>query len=220
MSEFVVDGIKYQVIDSKTRTLRVGNDSLVNSNAVVSQKLNKRLHFIETYPINGVIYHLEEISRYAFRLCTIIDTVFVPDSVLYLRTRAFDCSSLRKIIFSPNSRVITFETGSLYGTRMKSISIPSTLSSCVEHCIAGSILLRNAFYCGDFVFQSLSFVDNKVPLTLHLSSSNSLGSLGSINIVKSSSCTLPSEILYCTKKVGCPKTKNNLLLTLLILSIV
>ena len=204
MAEFVVDGIKYQVINSSARTFRVGTNEEVDSNAVVSEKLSKRLHFVETYQINYVVYHLEEISKYAFRNCKVIDTVFVPDSVLYLRFRAFDCSSLRKIIFSPNSRVKTFDSGSLYGTRMISLSIPSTLTSCNEYCIAGSSLLRNVFYCGDYVFQSLNFADNKVPLTLHLSSSNSLESLdSSINIIKSDSCKLPNEIPYCTRKNNC-----------------
>lgn len=215
MGEFVVDGVRYQVIDTNNKTFRVGNNTDSDSNAVVCEKLSKRLHLVETYAIENAVYHLEEISRYAFRGCKTLNTIIIPDSVLYLRYRAFDQSTLRKIIFSPNSRIKEFESGSLCGTKLTSISIPNTLSNIVYHCFAASVL-RDVYYCGSYKFIADNFHSSKYPIALHLSSSNSIESLGeNFSIAKSSTCTLPKETLYCTSKFPCRKNTLSALISII-----
>ena len=210
MSEFEIDGIRYQVIDASKRTLRVGNNSDIDSNAVVATKLKKRLHFIETYVIDSTVYHLEEISKNAFRNCNIINTVFIPDSVLYIRFRGFDCSSLRKIIFSPKSRLTHIDNGALLGTKITSLAISSTLVGCNGYCLSRSVL-RNIYYCGNYSFTSTNLENNKFQINLHLSSNNALENLGqSIVITKSQQCTFPADVPYCTMKLQCRKTSSNL----------
>ena len=200
MTTFVVDSILYQIINNTARTLRVGNNTQINSNAVAG-KLKTRIYFIETYSIDNIVYHLEEISQYSFRYCKTIRTVYVPDSVLYVRARAFDWSSLRKIVFSKKSRIIYFSAGSFYGTKLSSISIPESLSFCEDYSFSKTNL-KDIYYCGNYEFAAISIEDNQNRINIHLSSSNKLESISNANIIKSDVCSLPNDTPYCTMKVN------------------
>ena len=191
--------IRYTLLNAEQKTIQAGTDELnVDSNAVAGD-FNPQLVFPETILINNQFYVLTKISICAFRKSARIEAAFLPPTVIELSTRAFDITiNLKHISFGYNSQLQIINNGGLYGTALKTLTIPKSLTICGANCLGGNFNLEKIYYCGDYQFTEEDFKYTNSGLEIYLSITNKLETLNTFTIHKSDPCTIPSFQIKCT----------------------
>lgn len=113
---------------------------------------------------------LLEIGSNAFAKCTSLKTVRIPKKVVKLNPRVFDgCSGLISITL--NDSVRTIGTGSFYGTSIKELKLPLSLSNIDTEAFAYSKIReinfpKSLISIGDEAFRNSELLHIELPMSL------------------------------------------------------
>lgn len=119
--DFTVDGIRYRILSEEKRTCAViGHEELTNSTLIIPTSVTNG---------NDTKYAVESIASNAFKDCSGLTSVTIPESVTYIGEKAFcGCSGLTSITIQEGVRIIGERA--FYGcSGLTSITIPGS----VEH---------------------------------------------------------------------------------------
>ena len=121
--DFEVDGIYYYITSETEKTVEVTSRSGGYTGSVVIP---------ETVTYNGTTYSVTSINYEAFRECTGLTSVIIPNSVTWIGIGAFEgCTGLTSITI-PNS-VTSIGDYTFYGcTGLTSVTIPNSVTSIGE----------------------------------------------------------------------------------------
>lgn len=124
---FNINGINYQVIDATNLYVRVSANPAFSGVATISETVN----------YNFQNYTVKEIGYEAFRNCTGLTSITIPNSITNIEGYAFyNCTGLTSITF-PNS-VTVIGNASFYGcTGLTAISIPSSVTTIDNFAFSG-----------------------------------------------------------------------------------
>ncbi|MDE5921043.1 MAG: leucine-rich repeat domain-containing protein, partial [Paramuribaculum sp.] len=177
--DFQVDGIYYSISSSTAKTVSVtsGSDNY-SGEIIIPEKV--------TY--NATEYSVTEIGNYAFRDCTGLTAVTIPNSVTEIGSSAFSgCSGLTSVTI-PNSVMIIRSFAFSGCSGLTSVTIPNSvteiLTSAFDGCsgltsitIPNSVTsIRNYAFSGCTGLTTLNIEDGESTLQLgYNSSSNGLG---------------------------------------------
>ena len=215
---FFQNYIKYILLNSEKKTIQVGTDDFYTNSNAVAGDFNPRLVFPETILINNQFYVLTKISTCAFRNNSRIEAAFLPPTVTEISIRAFDLTkNLKHISFGYNSQLKTISNGGLYGTGIKILKLPKSLTTCNYNCLGGNFNLEKIYYCGDYQFKESDLVLVGSELEIYLSITNQLETLKTFTIHKSDPCVIPSFKAECKTCKRDFKIKFRILLYLYLL---
>ena len=143
--DFMVDGIAYNMNGSNA-TVTYTNDSNYYSNNYSGLTV---ANIPESVTYNGVTYTVTAIGAYAFRRCSNLTSVNIPNSVTTIGRSAFyDCMGLTNVTI-PNS-VISIGDYAFYGcTGLTSVDIPNSVTTIGKYaflCCSGltSVTIPNS----------------------------------------------------------------------------
>ena len=121
--DFVVDGIYYNIYGSDVAvTYRGDYYSYTNEYSG-----NVTIPGVVTY--NGTVYWVEGIGMSAFKDCSALTSVTMPNSISYIDISAFEnCSSLTNVII-PNSVKSIYTDAFAYCTGLTSVKIPNSVGT-------------------------------------------------------------------------------------------
>ena len=171
--DFEVDGIYYNIASETNLTVRVTHKG--NYYTSYSDEYSGDVVIPSSVSYNGKYYSVTSIGYEAFRGCSGLTSVTIPNSVTYIGTQAFDgCSGLTSVTI-PNS-VTSIGDHTFYDCDgLTSIEIPNSVTSigfaAFGHCTRlKSVTIGNSVTSiGDYAFKncsSLKTVINYSSLTI------------------------------------------------------
>ena len=103
-----------------------------------------------TFESNGAWYRVTSIGKDAFRDCTGLTSVVLPDSVTSIESRSFAyCASLESVILGENSKLVTIGDGAfLSSIELEMIIIPINISFIEAAAFQDCYSLKNIYYDG------------------------------------------------------------------------
>ena len=135
---FEVDGIYYNITSEENKTVAVTYQG--SSYSQYSNEYSGAVVIPESVTYNGTTYNVTSIGSYAFRSCSGLTSITIPNSVTSIVDYAFyECSGLTSITISNSVTSIgscAFE--GCFG--LTSITIPNSVTSIGEYAFSGCSL--------------------------------------------------------------------------------
>ena len=131
--DFQVDSIFYTIQDngvyvSAERYLYASKPLREPNEIVINTSYHGMITIPETVKYNGTVYNVTGIDVAAFKGCSNLDSVFIPNSVLHIGSYAFcSCSNLKKVTL-PYSLSVIGESIFRHCSSLESISFPEDLT--------------------------------------------------------------------------------------------
>ena len=188
-----ISNVLYTIYHEDNRYARIGNnntDYSTSLNAVLGD-FSDVILIHETIECNSKVYIVNEIGICAFRSCQTINTIIIPSSVVKICYRAFDCSSLKSVIFKKDSRLKIIYGAAFYSTKISKIEIPSSIETIGSAAFSKS--LKAFYYCGSLEIKSQFFEGSNSKLTIYLSDQNPVTDISPYIFHKSSNCQMPVD---------------------------
>mgnify|MGYP002605128649 CR=1 FL=1 len=157
--DFKSDGLYYKILSEEGRTVEVtykDKDSY-NWNYVLGDiEIPRKVLY------NGKTYNVTSIGEYAFRYCSYLTSVTIPNSVTFIGSYAFrSCSGLTSVTI-PNSIVSIGYEAFAYCSGLTSVTIPNSMASIGSSAFFGcsgltSVMIPNSVTSiGDDAFSGCS----------------------------------------------------------------
>lgn len=121
---FEADGIYYNIIDFKEKTVEVTNSGNPNS-------YKGEVVIPESVDYYGTIYRVTAIGERAFAACEELTSVVIPNNITTIGRSAFNGCDILSSIVIPNG-VTTIEEYTFCGSGIKSIEIPASVTTINE----------------------------------------------------------------------------------------
>ena len=135
--DFEVDGIYYNVTSSANLTVSVTYKG--NSYSSYSNEYNGAVIIPSTATYNSITYSVTSIGNYAFRGCSSLTSITIPEVVTSIGSSAFEgCTSLDTITLSEKSQLKSIGNYAFEGcSSLTSITIPEGVTSIGNYAFEG-----------------------------------------------------------------------------------
>jgi len=127
------------------------NKTIILPNTITSIEIHS---FMKCHNIESISFPLSltSINKEAFMGAISLKSVTIPDSVTYIATAMFkDCISLESIVFGKITRI---PSNFLYGSRIKTLSIPKTIQTINDDAFNGMACLQSIVVGNDHEYFS------------------------------------------------------------------
>lgn len=133
---FTYEDIKYKIISSTDKTVEVGNNYSFTGEANIPSSV--------TY--NGDSYSVTTIGEEAFRGCSGLTSVTIPNSVVFIKKSAFsECTGVTSVTI-PNSVSEIGERAFYYCPALTTVTIPSSVTSIGDDAFGYCQSIKSIFY--------------------------------------------------------------------------
>ena len=131
--DFAIDGICYDILSDTYRTCKVsGHTELTSSDLSIPANLTW----------NNRKYSVVSIEKEAFKRCSEVTSIVIPESVTNIGSGAFaNCTNLKSIIIPPN--VKTIEQNAFAGSNIEDIKIEFGMTKVPDYAFYNCNTLKN-----------------------------------------------------------------------------